>query len=250
MNAYDEVKESERQFHNQRFGGEEDSRQHLDKWYRALHSCKTEQDSLIRKWGKDRDVLEYGCADGKITFKDFDVGREFKSYNGIDISDKAIEQAVKRSAGLTNCSFHVMDAEHLTFSDASFDVVFGTGIIHHLDVEKSLAEIHRVLRPNGKAIFNEPLGHNPMLNFYRSRTPHLRTPDEHPLLVEDFKIAGKYFRDVDTKYFGMTTVLAVPTLKFAFGNSMMKLCEKMDSAILKLPYIKRHAWSVLMVLTK
>jgi hypothetical protein len=53
---------------------------------------------------------------------------------------------------------------------------------HQLTGDLSLAcsEIARVLRPGGPAIFVEPLGHNPLINAYRKRTPALRTVDEHP----------------------------------------------------------------------
>jgi len=44
----------------------------------------------------------------------------------------------------------------------------------------------------GSAIFIDPLGHNPAINMFRRSTPDLRTEDEHPLLLEDFRLAGRY----------------------------------------------------------
>jgi hypothetical protein len=43
----------------------------------------------------------------------------------------------------------------------------------------------------------EPLGHNPLLNWYRARAPDLRTPDEHPLLARDLALAESCFDEVD-----------------------------------------------------
>lgn len=37
--------------------------------------------------------------------------------------------------------------------------------------------------------FSEPLGHNPIINWYRNRTPEMRTEDEHPLLIKDIEFA-------------------------------------------------------------
>jgi SAM-dependent methyltransferase len=46
------------------------------------------------------------------------------------------------------------DAESLPFADASFDLVFGHAVLHHLpDLERAFAELHRVLRPGGRLLF-------------------------------------------------------------------------------------------------
>jgi SAM-dependent methyltransferase len=46
------------------------------------------------------------------------------------------------------------DAESLPFADASFDLVFGHAVLHHLpDLPRAFAELHRVLRPGGRLVF-------------------------------------------------------------------------------------------------
>src|SRR6185503_1428060 len=48
----------------------------------------------------------------------------------------------------------VTDAERLPFEDASFDIVFGHAVLHHLpDLGAALAEFRRVLRPGGTLAF-------------------------------------------------------------------------------------------------
>jgi SAM-dependent methyltransferase len=45
------------------------------------------------------------------------------------------------------------DGRILPFEDSSFDVVFSSNVLEHIkDLEFSLGEIHRVLRPNGLAV--------------------------------------------------------------------------------------------------
>ena len=83
--------------------------------------------------------------------------------------------------------------------DDSFDLVCGSGILHHLDLPAAMRELARVLRPSGRAVFMEPLGHNPAINAFRNRTPELRTPDEHPLLGKDLKLCRRYFGSVEVK---------------------------------------------------
>jgi SAM-dependent methyltransferase len=46
------------------------------------------------------------------------------------------------------------DAESLPFASASFDLVFGHAVLHHLpDLRRAFAEFHRVLRPGGRIVF-------------------------------------------------------------------------------------------------
>ena len=66
--------------------------------------------------------------------------------------------------------------------------VYGSGILHHLNMKNVCFEISRVLTNNGKIIFIEPLGTNPVINFYRRLTPKSRSVDEHPLIKTDFEI--------------------------------------------------------------
>src|SRR5207249_569096 len=85
--------------------------------------------------------------------------------------------------------FEVMDAEALRCADHSFDVIVVYGALHHLDLEKALHELARVLKPGGTVICTEALRHNPLIHWYRRLTPKLRTrwETDHILGRSNFK---------------------------------------------------------------
>jgi SAM-dependent methyltransferase len=96
-------------------------------------------------------VLEIGCGMGTDGAQFAKAGAE---YIGVDLTDAAIELARKRFDlfGLKG-EFQVADAEHLDFPDESFEVVYSHGVLHHTpDVNAAVQEIHRVLKPGGRAI--------------------------------------------------------------------------------------------------
>jgi SAM-dependent methyltransferase len=234
--------ERERAFHDARFADEH--RQGQWKFYEAIRGCSESYEAEVMAAVKGADVLDYGCAEGKWSLV---AAKTAKHVEGIDISKVAIEHAAEKAAeeGLTNVSFQVADAHHLPFADESFDVVFGSAIIHHLDTEQSLKEIRRVLKPGGIALFKEPLGSNVAFNLYRRLTPQSRTVDEHPLVPKDFAIARKHFSKVSTTHYGLTALGFVPFRNSFAGPALYKTLCGLDRALFKVPFLKWQAWFVM-----
>lgn len=96
-------------------------------------------------------VLEIGCGLGTDGAQFAKAGAD---YTGIDLTEASIELAKKRFelAGLKG-EFRVSDAENLDFADETFDVVYSHGVLHHTpDTAKAVREIHRILKPGGRAM--------------------------------------------------------------------------------------------------
>ena len=96
-------------------------------------------------------VLEIGCGIGTDGAQFAKAGAD---YTGIDLTEAAIDLARQRFAvsGLKG-EFRVSDAENLDFPNESFDLVFSHGVLHHTpDIETAISEIHRVLKPGGRAM--------------------------------------------------------------------------------------------------
>ena len=96
-------------------------------------------------------VLEIGCGLGTDGAQFVKAGAY---YTGVDLTDAAVDLARKRF-GLFEVSgvLRVADAEGLDFPDESFDLVYSHGVLHHTpDIARAVSEIHRVLKPEGRAI--------------------------------------------------------------------------------------------------
>jgi SAM-dependent methyltransferase len=236
--------ERERDFHNRSFGEDRNKREkRVGKFY-SVSSSFVYYRKKLEEGAEGLGVLEYGCGPGSCAFL---LARKGARVAGIDISDVAIARAKETATReqLDGIEFRVMNAESLDYADDSFDLICGSAILHHLDLRKSYAELARTLRPGGRAIFVEPLGHNPLINLYRLMTPQLRTPDENPLLISDLEIAGRYFGRVDCRFFQLATFAAIPFRSWPFFRSLRLSLDVLDQRIFStLPFLRRYAWQV------
>ena len=106
-------------------------------------------------------VLDVGCGDGYhlFVFNTNEGIREKVSFRGLDISGLQVEYArrVAFGMGFENVQFEAGSAEHLGFTDKSFDIVLCSDVVEHLEnPKKCFVEISRVLKSGGTAIITTP----------------------------------------------------------------------------------------------
>ncbi|HMG35105.1 MAG TPA: class I SAM-dependent methyltransferase [Blastocatellia bacterium] len=102
------------------------------------------------RW-RDRDVLEIGCGLGTDAIN---FARSGARYSAIDLTEASIDLVKRRFAyeGLA-ANLEVADAENLPFDDASFDLVYSHGVLHHTpDTQRAIDELYRVLKPGGTSM--------------------------------------------------------------------------------------------------
>jgi ubiquinone/menaquinone biosynthesis C-methylase UbiE len=240
----------EQQFHNKRFTNPNLRQSKVARFYHVTQSIRESYMASLLTKSSNSTVVEYGCGTGSCAFQ-LSMA-DTRSVIGIDISSVAIEQA-QAEANLLNCpshlSFQVMNAENLEFESNSIDLICGTGILHHLDLHKSMQSIIRVLKSDGHAIFIEPLGHNIFINAFRFLTPSIRSDDEHPLLGRDLEIFHQYFNKVEIHYFYLTSLFASILVGTSLFRKSLYLLEQIDGILLNLPLVRLQAWQVLIKLS-
>jgi ubiquinone/menaquinone biosynthesis C-methylase UbiE len=136
-------------------------------------------------------ALEVGAGTGYFSLNLLRTG-VIGEVTAIDISSGMLDvlAASAKRLGLEVETIRA-DAERLPFEDASFDLVLGHAVLHHLpSLESALAEFARVLAPGGTlAIMGEPSRNGDRLAWMPKRLGSLAAPVWRRLMGADAKPA-------------------------------------------------------------
>src|SRR5882757_9235861 len=125
------------------------------------------------------DALEIGSGTGYFSLNLVQQGLIGK-LTATDISPGMLTQLASTATTLRleHVTTVVTEAEKLPFEDASFDLVLGHAVLHHIpDLDRAFAEFRRVLRPGGYIVFaGEPSRYGDRLAALPKRTGLLVAP--------------------------------------------------------------------------
>lgn len=153
-------------------------------------------------------LLDYGAGDGWNTIC---FAKAKAKVWSIDVSEKGIE-LTKKKAKANNVSglvtAEVQDCYKTKFPNNMFDVIYGGGILHHLDIEAVGEELSRILHPDGVAVFCEPIRETKIMDVIKNtalyllnRKPSEITEEETPLTQKRISLLKPYFQVINYKYF-------------------------------------------------
>jgi ubiquinone/menaquinone biosynthesis C-methylase UbiE len=174
---------------------------------------------------------------------------------GIDISGDLLRLAQRRLAASGHpgdALFVACSGHDMPFADNSIDVVFGIAVLHHLDLDLVSHEVVRILRPGGRAIFQEPVRNSAMIRFVRSLIPHGRpdiSPYERPLTNADLEQFAANFSTCSVRAFGLPHVQVgqvMPVLRHYWKALYASDCRLLRRA----PWLARYAAIRVISLTK
>ncbi len=189
---------------------------------------------------KNFTVLEIGCGTGTLTEYLAKTGAQITA---TDLSQGFLDLASQRIK-YPNVSFQTANAEHLdNFKNNSFDAVVGLSILHHLDIQLALRNIHRVLKSGGMMAFSEPNMLNPQIMIQKN-IPFIKkmlgdSPDETAFFKWPMKklLERNGFKNIMVKPIDFVHPFTTPEFLL---NPIIKISDFLE----KIPLVKEIAGSL------
>jgi ubiquinone/menaquinone biosynthesis C-methylase UbiE len=201
------------------------------RWKRRL-------EMLISHIKPGMDVLEVGCGVGYFTKEMIKTQAKVVA---IDISPDLLNVAQEHIQG-ANVTFKIDNAYDLSFSAGAFDIIVGSSVLHHLDVDQALKEFYRILRPGGAMFFTEPNMANPQI-FLQKNIPVFKklagdSPDETAFIRNQLResYSKHKINDVQINPFDFLHPLT--------PSMLIPLVEKIGSIFEQIPVIREIAGSL------
>lgn len=197
-----------------------------------------------------KQVLEYGCGLGQLSVLLAKSGAQVTAF---DLSPVSVEVTRRRAEinGVGSLVTAVVAAgENLPFADESFDIVVGKAVLHHLNAELAAPHLHRVLKSDGKAVFSEPMGMNPLLRFGREHLPYV---DKKPRGADrplDYTTIGRWVQAFRDSRIREIQLLSMLERVFGFNRHLDSLRRMDDLLLRKLPFLRRYCRYVVLYMSK
>ncbi len=195
-----------------------------------------------------RRVLDYGCGHGMAAVS---LARRGARVSAFDLSGGYVDECRERAAANgVSVDAVVADGEELPYGDEAFDGVWGNAVLHHLDMGRAGRELWRVMKPGGVAVFCEPWGGNPLLEFARRRLPYPgkhRTRDEQPLTRHELDPLREVFGAVEVEGYQLLGMVR----RVWRGGAVVRTLDAADSLMLRAcPSLKNWCRYVVLTLRK
>jgi len=182
-------------------------------------------------------ILEIGCGTGLFTEMFSKTGAEIIA---VDISPELIVEAKKRNYPGGNVQLVCQRFEDLQNIE-TFDAIVGSSVLHHLDIEKALSVIFKLLKSGGRFAFTEPNMLNPqvfsVLTFLRKHLDFV-SPDETAFIRWPFKKMLNTFGFEDAK------IVPFDWLHPATPNRLIPHISALGQLLEKFPGIREFSGSL------
>lgn len=215
---------------------------------------------LIKSCSPGATILEIGCGRGEISRLAYHCGGNVL---GIDISKEAIKyckaeaEALNAAAPKNSLAFEVCDIDHLDNSIPKYDLIIDREVFSSISFVEAIPRLASLLKPGGRLIVLECLGHNPIFNLNRTIGVLLgrrsKWAAKHIFKLQDIKTAQNYFSKTVVQYFHLFVFAALP-LRIIFGKRLIDPLEKkfraLDSKIKNGSLLSRMAFKVVVEFQK
>ena len=218
---------------------------------------------------RGKELLDVGCGLGEAAVY---FALEGARVTATDLSAKMLEAASSLAE-----RYGVALATHKASADGlglppgrRFDIIYAGNLFHHVEIEPTLRELSARLKPEGVLAAWDPLAYNPVINVYRRMAAEVRTPGEHPLTLRDVRGFSKWFGEVKTHWFWLTTLALFVIMALvqrrdpnrerfwkkvvteeARWAPIYRPLERLDRTLLGLfPFLRPLCWNVVIIARK
>lgn len=195
-------------------------------------------------------VLDYGCGLGLTTTLLARSGAKVSAFDLSPVSVSVARQRAEVNGVADSVDLVVAAGERLPYASESFDIVFGKAILHHLDVTLGSAELYRVLKPGGKAVFSEPMGMNPVLSFARDHIPY---PSKKPRGADvplTYKAIRGWGQPFGQFWYREVQLLSMLERGLGFSKKLTALRRADDWLLKRVPPLRRYCRYVVLYMVK
>lgn len=169
-------------------------------------------------------VLDIGCSTGATIDK-----INSKNKYGADFSKRQIEDAKKIHK---NINFNKMDAKKLLFKDNFFNFVYSANTLYYVEslskdgLKRSLKEIKRVLKKEGKVLIIEPNKRNPYWKLFLGKEKYDTGMEKHLSVGKIIKeLKDLDFKNIKLCYRGLLPTFC-PKFLMPFAKGFEYFIEK------------------------
>lgn len=215
-----------------------------------------------------RQILDVGCGLGEAAVY---FAKQGADVTASDLSGGMLRVTARLAAKhgvsvkTTQCS-----ATGIPLPDETFDIVYAGNLLHHVDIEPTLREVHRLLKPGGVFISWDPIKHNPLIKVYRRLASRVRTKEEHPLAMREVRTFRRIFKSVRYECFWFFTLWIFLRLlliervnpnKERYWKKIIREHERLEPihrrwakldrwVLAAFPFLKRFCWNIALVCEK
>jgi ubiquinone/menaquinone biosynthesis C-methylase UbiE len=217
---------------------------------------------IARNIPVDAKILDFGCGTGSCTLFFALQGRTMTSF---DISFESVRLAARMSRDINvhdRMRLSVGSGEAIPLADNSVDVIFSSAVLSFVDLDKALSEMARVLKPTGTVLILDTMGHNPLLNFKRTRNlkkgARTKWSVDHILKQSDLAKMKQYFAKTKHCYFDLLVLpfaLIAAPLRGKKGylenvlSPFVTIARFLDSIVLRIPVLNKLAFKTVSILS-
>ncbi|TAK25810.1 MAG: class I SAM-dependent methyltransferase [Chloroflexota bacterium] len=202
---------------------------------------------LTSEGGLDgRRLLEIGPGRGRDTESFARAGARIVA---LDVASASVTLARERlrAAGYGDrIDCIVADAANLPFRDGAFDVTFSRFVIAHVDTQRMANELARAIAPGGRAIFVEPLRHNPLVSLYRRFSPTgCRETAPRYISLGDARRMGRLFpRGIRHREFYFFSVAALAARGTALFRPLATILQWLELPLTMWTPLRAFCWVI------